>query len=343
MERRAARTRRGFLRGSLASAGLGLLVGCGVLPQVRQPTRVPRLGYLVLNSLSPPSLTAGLAEAFRQRLRELGHVEGQTLAIDWRSAEGRVERLLDLAAELVQLRPDVIFAGGGIEPVQAAQRATSSVPVVFVIGDDPVGAGLVASLARPGGNATGLVSLNADLDAKRVQLLKEAIPGLSRLAVLSNPDDPAAAAMARAADIGAGASGVQLQVVEVRDPAAGLGAAFESARQGRAEALAVLGAPTFFAFQARIAELAVAQRLPAISGWRPLPEAGGLMSYGTNLEDLFRRAAGHVDRILKGTKPADLPVELPTKFDLVINLKAAEALRLTIPQSVLAQATEIIQ
>jgi putative ABC transport system substrate-binding protein len=284
-----------------------------------------------------------LAEALRQRLRELGYVEGQTLTIDWRSAEGSVERLPELATELVRLRPDVIFAGGGTEPVQAAQRATSSIPIVFVVGDDPVGAGLVSSLARPGGNATGLVSLNADLDAKRVQLLMEAIPGLSRLAVLSHPDDPAAAAMARAAEVGAGSSAVQLQFVEVRDPATTLEAAFRAAVDGGAEALTVLGSPKFFAFQARIAELAVAHRLPTMSGWRPLPEAGGLMSYGTNLDDLFRRAAGYVDRILKGTKPADLPVELPTKFDLVINLKAAEGLGLAIPPSFLQQATEIIQ
>ena len=343
MERRAARTRRGFLRGNLALAGLGLLAGCGVLPQVRQPARVPRLGYLVLNSLAPPSQTASLAEAFRQRLRELGYLEGQTLAIDWRSAEGKFERLPELAAELVRLRPDVIFAGGGTEPVRAAQRATSSIPIVFVIPDDPVGTGLVAGLARPGGNATGFWSLSAELEAKRVQLLKEAIPGLSRLAVLFNPSDPAAAAMSRAAEDGAGSSAVQLRFVEVRDPATALEAAFQAALEAHAEALAVQSSPTFFAHQTRIAELAIAHRLPTIYGYRPLAEAGGLMSYGTNLEGLFRRAAGYVDRILKGAKPADLPVERPTTFDFVVNLKTAKTLGLTIPQSVLLQATEIIQ
>ena len=198
-------------------------------------------------------------------------------------------------------------------------------------------------MARPGGNATGFVSLNADLDAKRVQLLKEAMPGLARLAVLSNPTDPAVPAMSRAAETGAGLSGVRLRFVDVPDPATGLDAAFRSAVEGRAEALAVLGSATFFAYQTRIAQLAAAHRLPAISGWRPMPEAGGLMSYGTNLEDLFRRSADYVDRILRGAKPAGLPVELPTKFDLVVNLSAAQALGVAIPPSVVQQATEIIQ
>jgi putative ABC transport system substrate-binding protein len=279
----------------------------------------------------------------RQRLRELGYVEGQNLTIDWRSAEGRADRLPDLAAELVRLGPAAIFAGGGTEPVQAAQRATTSIPIVFVIGDDPVGAGLVASLARPGGNATGLTSLNAELDTKRVQLLKETIPGLARLAVLSNLSDPATPAMVRAAEAGAASAAMQLQLVEAGDPTTPLETAFQTVLDRRAEAVAVLGSPKFLAYQNRIAELAAAHRLPTVSGWRALPDAGGLMSYGTNVEDLFRRAAGYIDRILKGTKSADLPVERPTTFDFVINLATARALGLAVPPSVLQQATEVIQ
>jgi putative ABC transport system substrate-binding protein len=282
------------------------------------------------------------AEAFRQRLRELGYVEGQNLTIDWRSSEGRLDTLDTLAAELVRLHPAVLFAGGSTEAALAAQRATDSIPIVFAISDDPVGVGLVQSLAHPGGNVTGLWSLNAEVEAKRVELLKEAIPTLSRVAVLSSPNEPTAHILMRAAETAAQVAGLQLQFLDAPDPGVALEAAFQTAVNGRSEALLVQGFPRFLAYSPRIAELATMHRLPAIGANRQLPRAGGLASYGSDAEDSFRRVAEYVDKLLRGAKPADLPVERPTTVDFVINLGAAKALGLSIPASVLAQATEVI-
>jgi putative ABC transport system substrate-binding protein len=282
-------------------------------------------------------------EAFRQGLRELGYVEGQNLVMESRYAEGSAERLPDLAAELVQLKVDVIVAGGGAG-IRAAQRATQTIPIVMAVTGDAVREGFVASLAHPGGNITGLSWLGDELPGKRLELLKETVPQSARVAVLANPANPAGYETAiRSLTVAARALGLHLHVAEVRSADA-LETAFAALTREGADALIVQEEPLLIDhLRGRIAALAVTHRLPAMSYWKSAVEAGGLMSYGPSMLDMQRRAATYVDKILQGAKPGDLPVEQPTKFELVINLKTAEALGITIPPRILFQADEVIQ
>ncbi len=317
------------------SLALGIL-SAPLAADAQRPAKVPRVGLLLTGS--PPSATAG---PFRHGLRDLGYVEGQNIAIEERWAEGKHERLPDLAAELVRLRVDVIVTPG-TPPTLAAKDATRTIPIVMVFVADPVGQGLVAGLARPGGNITGLSSLGEGITAKQLQLLKEFVPKVSRVAVLRFPADPVHPLLVREAEGAARALGVLLQVLEAGSPN-DFDRAFAAMARERAGALLVLAHPIFFAQRARIADLAAKARRPAMYALREYVEAGGLISYGTHLPALFRRAATYVDKILKGAKPADLPVEQPTRFELVVNLKTAKALGLTIPQSVLIRADQVIQ
>jgi putative ABC transport system substrate-binding protein len=279
--------------------------------------------------------------ALREGLRELGYVEGQNIAIEWRWARGKLERFPDLAAELVQLKVDVIVVAT-VPGAQAAQRATRTIPIVMGFVSDPVANGLVASLARPGGNITGLAVPTPEIAGKRLQLLREVAPTAARIAVLSDPGQPGASADLRGTEAAALASGIQLQVWEARSSGE-LDRAFTAIARARAAGIIILPSTTLFANRAHIAQLAVKHRLPTSAWVRELPEAGCLMSYGASLPDAARRAAYFVDKILKGAKPADLPVEQPTKFELVINMKTAKALGLTISPSLLGRADQVIE
>jgi putative ABC transport system substrate-binding protein len=307
--------------------------------EAQQATKVHRIGRLSSGSPTEPNPAL---EAFRQGLRELGYSEGQNIVIECRYAEGRDDRLADLAAELVRLKMDVIVAGGS-PAIRAAQHATHTIPIVMAAPPDAVAEGFVASLARPGGNITGLSWLGAELPGKRLELLKETVPQLSRLAVLANPANPAHEPLMHNVTGAARALGLQLQVIELRRPEE-LDTAFAAMAREGADALLVLEEPLLLTGLGRqIADLAATHRLPAMYNWKMSVDAGGLMSYGPSLPDIHRHAAVYVDKMLKGAKPADLPVEQPTKFELVINLKAAKALGLTIPPSILFQADEVIQ
>ncbi len=298
------------------------------------PTKVPRVG--LLRTGSPPD---PFVESFRQALRDLGYLEGQNIVIEYRWAEGRVDRFPELAADLVRLNVDVIVAGG-FPATRAAKQATTSIPIVMSATTDPVASGFIASLARPGGNITGSATLLSELAAKRLELLKEVLPKVSRVAVLYDPaGDPIQLRESQAA---ARRLKVRLQVLEARVPE-DLEGALKGARKGRAAALSVLASAFLSSQRARIVDLAAKDRLPAIYEHREFVETGGLISYGPNFRDLFRRAAAYMDKILKGAKPADLPVEQPTRFELVINLKTAKALGLTFPPSVLVRADQVIQ
>jgi len=309
--------------------------------QGQPPEKVRRVGYLNPGYLSDP-LSQRRLEAFRQGLRDLGYVEGQNIAIESRWAEGKYDRYPALAADLVRLKVDVIVAHGGTA-TQAVQQATRTIPIVMSLVLDPVGSGLVPSLARPGGNVTGTSFMGPDLVGKQLQLLKEVVPKVSRVALLRNPANPASVQGLRDAEAAARALGVRLQPLEARNPQE-IDSAFAAMTRERAGALLILPDPIFGNQRRQIAELAAKRRLPAIYGGTPeYAEAGGLMVYGPNELDLNRRAATYVDKILKGAKPADLPVEQPTKFELVINLKTAKALGLTMPQSVLSRADQVIQ
>jgi putative ABC transport system substrate-binding protein len=302
--------------------------------EAQQTAKVPRVGVLT------PTFAVGF-EPFRQGLRELGYVEGKNLAIEYRFAEGKLDRLPALAAGLVRHKVDIVVAVGG-PSVQAAKKATETIPIVMTNAGDPVDQGFVASLARPGGNITGLSSLTTDLAAKRLELLKEIVPKLSRLAVLWHPDAIGSTLSWKESQLAAREQGLQLQSLEVRDPE-DLEGAFQAASKERAQALVALRSPIVAIERKRIAELAIKNRLPAIYDDRAYVEAGGLMSYGTNQADLYRRAAVYVDKILKGAKPADLPVEQPTKFELIINLKIAKQIGLVIPPNVLVRADRVIR
>ena len=271
----------------------------------------------------------------------MGYVEGQNIAIESRSAEGKDDRLPALAADLVRSKVDVIVAASGAA-TRAVQQTTRTIPIVMSLVSDPVGSGLVASLARPGGNVTGLTIMAPDLMAKQLELLKEVVPKVTRVALLQNPDNPASAAQLREAEAAARALRIQPETLEARNPQE-IEGAFAAMIRKRAGALLILSAAIFFTQRRQIAELAAKGRLPSIVGTRDYPDAGGLMAYGPSLPDLERRAASFVDKVLRGAKPADLPVEQPTKFELVINLKTAKALGLTIPPSVLGRADQIIE
>jgi putative ABC transport system substrate-binding protein len=303
------------------------------------PERVPRVGYLELRTRSD---TSTYLDVFLQGLRDLGWVEGKNIVIEYRWAEGRSDRLPDLAAELVRLKVNVIFAPTTAVAV-AAKNATGTIPIVMATGGDPVRLGLIASLAHPGGNVTGLsISVGLGTLGKQLELLKEAVPNLRRVAVLSNPAHPAHALAIKELTVAARSMGVQLQLLEARGPNE-FDSAFAAMVRERAKALLVVLDPIFLMHRAQLRDLAAKSRLPAMYGLRDHTEAGGLMSYGADVRENFRRAATYVDKILKGAKPADLPVEQPTKFELVINLKTAKALGLTIPRSLLLRADQIIE
>ena len=287
------------------------------------------------------SLGAGTPDALRQSLREAGYVEGPNLVIEWRDAGGKPERFDDLAAELVRLKVDVIVAANPAATL-AAKRATASIPIVMVNTPDPVQLGLVASLGRPGGNITGTTTLSADVSVKQLELLKEAVPRALRFAILGNPTNPWHPLAVKGAEAAARLLAVQLQIQEARSRKE-LDEAFAVMSRDRADAVVVLADPMIFFYRTRVADLAAKRRLPAMYGVRGHVDAGGLMSYWANQAELYQRVASYVDRILKGAKPADLPVEQPSKFELVINLKTAKALGLTIPPSVLARADQVIE
>ena len=303
----------------------------------QQTKKVPSIGFL---SASSPSAIATRTEALRQGLRELGYVEGKNIVIEYRYSEGKPDRLPDLVAELIRLKIDVILSAGG-QVTRAATEATRTIPIVMASDNDPVGNGFVASLARPGGNVTGLSTLAPELIGKRLELLKEIVPRLSRVAVVGNSTNPGNVQALKEAELAAGALRVQLQYLDVLGPK-DIEAAFRDASKARADAVLVL--PSFVASsqQKQITDLAIKKRLPAI--YSPeFVDAGWLMGYGVSNTDLFRRAAIFVDKVLKGAKPADLPVEQPTKFELVINLKTAKQIGLTIPPNVLARADKVIK
>jgi putative ABC transport system substrate-binding protein len=316
------------------------LVLAPLTADAQQAAKIARIGYLVLNLAAASHLT----EAFLQGLHDLGYVEGRNIVIEYRSAEGKLERLPALAAELVALKVNVIVAGGPPHAL-AAKQATRTIPIVFASSADPVTDGLVTSLARPGGNVTGLSNLGSGLVGKGLEQLTQAVPGVSRVAVLWQPGAYAERTtrdMLQEAEAAARTLGVQLQLVEVRGPA-DFDRAFSEMTRARAGALTMLPSTMLISERRRLVDLTAKNRLPAVYASREFVDAGGLMSYGSNLADMFRRAAIYVDKILKGAKPADLPVEQPTKFELVINLKTAKALGLTIPQSVLERTDQVIQ
>jgi putative tryptophan/tyrosine transport system substrate-binding protein len=316
-----------------------LLFALGMSAQAQQPAKLPRIGYL---SGSSPATDATRIEAFRQGLRELGYVEGKNIVIEWRYAEGKLDRLAALATELVNLKVDIIVTGGS-GSTRPANEATSTIPIVMTQDPDPVGNGFVSSLARPGGNITGLSTLRPEISGKQLEILKETIPKLARVAVLGTSTSAANAEARREVELVAGALKIQLQYLDVRG-AKDIEATFAAATKERADAVLVLGGPVLASQRSQIADAALKSKLPAIY-WRSdiVTETGGLMAYGVNLTDLDRRTATYVDKILKGAKPADLPVEQPMKFEFVINLKTAKQIGLTIPPNVLARADKVIR
>ncbi len=316
---------------------LGLLAG--PLPaEAQQSGKVYRIGYL--SRASAQAYRRQLA-AFRQGMRELGYSERKNIVIEERYAVGRNERLPELAAELVRLKVDIIVVHGG-QTARATQQVSKAIPIVFAIAADPVGMGVVASFARPGGNVTGLSDFHGDLTSKRLEILKEIVPSASRVAVLWNPDTRTHVLQLKDLQAAAPALGVALLPLEVRGPD-DFNRAFATIRKDRPDALNVFGGPLNTRHLKQIADFALNSQLPAIYTIRKFPDVGGLMSYGTNFDALYRRAAYYVDKILRGTKPADLPVEVPTKFDLVINLKTAKQIGLTIPPEVLFRVDKVIK
>ena len=308
-----------------------------------QPDKVARIGYLAGSLAANPHFP----EAFRQGLRDLGYVERRNILIEYRSADGQLERLPDLAAELVRLKVDVLVSEG-TPPTLAAKQATKTIPIVFAASADAVHSGIVASVARPGGNVTGLSFFGPELVGKQLQLLKQAVPRIARVAVLWQSGGSGALpertqkVLLKETEVAARALAVQLQPVEVRS-SGDFDRAFSEMTTARVDALTVLTSYMLFVERRRLADLAAKNHLPAIYPWTDAADVGGLMAYSPNIPDLFRRAATHVDKILKGARPGDLPVEQPTKFELVINLKTAKALGLTIPQSLLLRADQVIE
>jgi putative tryptophan/tyrosine transport system substrate-binding protein len=328
--------RRTFLAGTGA-----VLLAVPLAVVAQQAAKVARIGWLAFDRAA----VLHLHEAFLQGLRDLGYVEGRNVVVEYRDAEGKSERLPALAAELVALKVDVILAVTGTPQALAAKQATRTIPIVFTSVADPVTSGLVTSLARPGGNVTGLSSLSPELVGKWLELLTQAVPGVSRVAALWQPGglgERTEQDMLKKADVAARALGVRLQFVEARGPA-DIDRVFSDMTRARAGVLTVLPSSMFFNGRRRLVDLAAKNRLPAVYPQREFVDAGGLMAYGPNVADIFRRAATYVDKILKGAKPGELPVEQPQKFELVINLKTAKTLGLTIPPSLLARADEVIQ
>jgi putative tryptophan/tyrosine transport system substrate-binding protein len=323
------------LRKTALASILFALLAVAVTVEAQQPNNIPRIG--ILRTGSPPD---PLIDAFRQGLREIGYVEGKSVLVEYRWAGGKNERLAELAAELVKLKVDVIIAAGP-GPILAAKQATRTIPIIMPVVINPVGSGLVESLARPGGNLTGFASQTDELAGKWMELLKEILPKISRVAVLV--DTPNDIGQSKAAEEAARPWNINLQVLKVDGPT-DFEAAFDAARRNRADALIQLPSAFLYAYRIRLTKLALSYRLPTIhnqSDW--VIGAGGLMSYAPNLADMFRHSAVYVDKILKGAKPSELPVQQPTKFELVINLKTAKQIGVTIPQKVLARADRVIK
>jgi putative ABC transport system substrate-binding protein len=316
-----------------------VLLVLGVTAEAQQAAKIPRIGYL---DNSTASGIAGLLDAFRQELSKLGWIEGKNITIEYRFAEQKLERLPELAADLVRLKVDLIVTSGGPTPL-AAKKATTTIPIVMATSVDPVGAGLVASLARPGGNITGNSSLVPELNSKRLEILKDAIPRLSRVGLLRPGATELGDLQLKELTPAAAALKLKLEVIRTQLDAKGLESAFQTAKQKQVGAIMPTPGRRFGAERKRIVELAVKYRLPAIYPQKDYVDEGGLMSYGVDDTDLFRRAAYYVDKILKGTKPADLPVQQATKFEFVINLKAAKQIGLTIPPDLLARANQVIK
>ena len=314
-----------------------ILLAFAVITEAQRREPIARIGYL---AAGPAPVALVRVRAFREGLRALGYVEGRDLVIEYRNAAGRLDQVPRNAAELIRLNVKVIVTAGPTD-TKAAKKATTTIPIVMAFDSDPVGNGFVASLARPGGNITGLSILAPELSGKRLELLKETLPSLSRVAVFGTSTEPGNAQSLKEAELAAGVVGVQLHYLEVKGPAE-IEAAFRAARKERAEAVLVLSSAVLTR-RKKIVDLATKNRLPAIYDRREFVEVGGLLAYGVSLADLDRRAASYVDKILKGTKAADLPVEQPTKFEFVINLKTAKQIGLTIPQNVLARADKVIK
>ncbi len=319
---------------------MSFVIGGAAIADAQQPAKIPRIGYI--SGTGDPSSPGPYVEALRQGLRDLGYVEGKNIVIEYRGAEGNVDRMPSLVAELVQLKVDVLVVPLSVA-TRAAKQATKTIPIVMVIGEDPVAAGLIDSLARPGGNITGLSTVNLELSGKRLELLKESVAGISRVAVLRDADSQTSSIAFNEYEAAARALKIQLQSLEVRGLNPDLEGAFRTAAKGRAHALITVTNANLFRNQKRITDLAMKNRLPSMYQGSTWVEAGGLMSYSTDDLDAYRRAATYVDKILKGTKPADLPIEQPTKFEFVINLKTAKQIGLRIPQSVLYRADKVIK
>ncbi len=315
-----------------------LLLALCASAHAQPATKIPRIGFL--SAVSRSTISARV-EAFHQGLGELGYVEGKNIFIEWRFAEGKFDRLPSLAAELVRLKVDVIVAEAPTS-TRSAKQATVTIPIVMMFDEDPVGSGFVASLAHPGGNITGLSSLNPEISGKQLELLKEIVPKLSRVGVLGDVTRPGTPQALREINVTADAFRVHVQYLEVR-ASKDIEIAFRAASKERVDALLVLGSPVLNSQRKRVVELAVKSRLPAIYPRQEAVEDGGLMSYGASIADLSRRAATYVDKIVKGANPADLPVEQPTKFELIINLHGAKQIGLTIPPNVLARADRVIK
>jgi len=303
-----------------------------------QSAKVPRVGF---QTDAPAAAVATRIEAFRQGLRELGYIEGKNIIVEWRSSEGKIEHRGDLAAELVRLKVDVIVSAGPTV-TRVLKETTSTIPIVMGQDTDPIGSGFAASLSKPGGNITGLAALAPEMSGKQLELLREIVPKLSRVAIIGNSTNPGDAQALRETVLAAGAYEIYLRYLDVLD-AKNIEAAFQTVAKGRADGLLVLGNPILNTHRKQIADLALKYRLPATYARPEFIEAGGLVYYGTSYNDLFRRAATFVDKILKGAKPGDLPIEQPTKFDLIVNLKAAKQIGLTIPPKVLARADRVIR
>jgi ABC-type uncharacterized transport system substrate-binding protein len=325
-------------KNTLGFALCAMLLALFASAHAQQQTKAPRIGYLGATSRST---NPARIEAFRQGLRELGYIDGKNIVIEYRWSEAKSDRLPPLAAELARLKVDVIVTGGPAA-TRSAKQATPTMPIIMAYDDDPVGNGFVASLARPEGNITGLSSLAPGISGKQLELLKEIVPKLSHVAVLGDATQPGNPQALGEIELAADGLGVRRQIFDIQHPE-DIEAAFRAANKGHANAVLLLGSPVLLTQRRHVADLAVKSRLPVVYGRPEFVEDGGLLYYGTSFNDLFRRAAAYVDKILKGAKPADLPVEQPKKFEFIINLKAAKQIGLTIPPNVLARADKVIR